>query len=598
MGIEDYTKPPPDTGASPTSTIETALALAEAGDFSGILTSAFTEAVRKVRVQDNDYYVMKIKSRIKKLKAVPISLSDLDKLTAPPKQPKQRYSEQAEDGSEGEEPANRIRKADLIAMVAEKTVLFRDERRKPYATAFIEGDNGGHYETWELGSEDFMEWLSYHVCYKLMGNIPSDSALKEVSRTLAAKAKNEGETMPVYMRYAPHADGAGVMVDLCDERRRVVEILPTGWRILGSSEYSTKFLRPVTALPIPDPKKGGDVMRLFEYANIKDKQVQILVLTWLLSTMLVSSQYVLLELLAEPGSAKTFTHERLVKVVDNHTELHAEMPDDSAWELAVNASERHLTSMDNMSGLSKKAQDTLCRMCTGGGFSIRKRHTTRGQESWGIKRPVIINGIGSLVTQDDLAQRTVSVELVKLESNKQREQLEREWEQEFPAIVGGLYDLLSQSLAILPTIPNDGTTRQGEFVALGVAVVKALGRDDNFAMIYRSHLNNILMRSAERSPAMQALKAMMDALGTFNGSMGELLADIARYKPSQMDARAWPQSPEGLANKLKYHAEVMRIYGIEIINHGRNKHGTRYTVRKAGNQQTEGSGAGQHTAEI
>ncbi|MGB3917634.1 MAG: hypothetical protein WBL07_09355, partial [Thiothrix litoralis] len=264
MGIEDYTKPPPDTGASPTSTIETALALAEQGDFSGILTSAFTEAVRKVRVQDNDYYVMKIKSRIKKLKAVPISLSDLDKLTAPPKQPKQRYSEQAEDGSDGGQP--RQGKADLFIEMVSRWAdeLFSDESGRAYASFMLEPIDPAtgellpaHREVWALESKQFKGKASKEF-RKRFGTVAGDTAIKEATDIINAEA-DEAPRQVVYLRYAPIPDKGGVYVDLCNDQWEVVEVTPSGWRVIPGHECQVKFRRVQGSKPLPTPERGGDI---------------------------------------------------------------------------------------------------------------------------------------------------------------------------------------------------------------------------------------------------------------------------------------------------------------------------------------------------
>jgi hypothetical protein len=155
MGINDHTRPPAGAGASPVRTVDKAIELAESGDYGLIADKAFAEAVKAIRGQDEQFYLLKIKPRIKELKACPIGLRDLDNLTKPPRKPKQRYSDQTETGAA--EPA-RLGKADLfIEMIRKWADVFSDDSGKPYACFQVEPTNPEtgeilpvHSETWAL----------------------------------------------------------------------------------------------------------------------------------------------------------------------------------------------------------------------------------------------------------------------------------------------------------------------------------------------------------------------------------------------------------------------------------------------------------------
>ncbi len=135
MGIDNWTKSPPGAPANHTGFIEEALKLAESGNYDGVLNSAFTTALQAVRGQEESFYLLKVKPRIKALKAAPITLLDLDKLTRPPKH---RYNQQ-NDGDEGEK---RQTKADLvIELVRRWAEVFSDPAGKPYVSFDVEPIN-------------------------------------------------------------------------------------------------------------------------------------------------------------------------------------------------------------------------------------------------------------------------------------------------------------------------------------------------------------------------------------------------------------------------------------------------------------------------
>jgi len=62
-----------------------------------------------------------------------------------------------------------------------------------------------HYEYWPLLSERFRRWLEHELC--LMGGVfPPFSFVKEILRQLEGMAMFLGQTRPVYLRVAGHAD--------------------------------------------------------------------------------------------------------------------------------------------------------------------------------------------------------------------------------------------------------------------------------------------------------------------------------------------------------------------------------------------------------
>ena len=84
--------------------------------------------------------------------------------------------------------------------------------------------------------------------YKKNKKAINRNAIGDAITTLAGKACHDGGEEPVFLRVAPH-DGK-ILIDICDEQWRVVEVTPEGWRILERSPVA--FIRTV---PIPARNK-------------------------------------------------------------------------------------------------------------------------------------------------------------------------------------------------------------------------------------------------------------------------------------------------------------------------------------------------------
>ena len=74
-------------------------------------------------------------------------------------------------------------------------------------------------------------------------------------------------------------------------------------------------------------------------------------------------------------------------------------------ELFISATNAHLLVFDNVSGLQPWLSDTLCRLSSGGGFSVRSLWTNNDEVLFDAARPVILNGIEDIITRPDLADR-------------------------------------------------------------------------------------------------------------------------------------------------------------------------------------------------
>ena len=103
------------------------------------------------------------------------------------------------------------------------------------------------------------------------------------------------------------------------------------------------------------------------------------------------------------------------------------------------ATNSHVLTFDNVSGLPSWISDTLCRLATGGGFAVRQLYTDQDEVIFDATRPVILNGIEDIVTRPDLADRGVFLRLKPIpeESRRTEDELWQAFRQDRPKILGG-----------------------------------------------------------------------------------------------------------------------------------------------------------------
>lgn len=117
----------------------------------------------------------------------------------------------------------------LLDMALPQVRLFLDENEEPYAQ-FRQGD---HYETYPCSHKNkrFSLWLK-NLYYSNEENVVKSDDIKTVADHLAAIAYNARRDITLGNRVAGDVASSEFLLDLSDERWRMVRITPQGWDIL------------------------------------------------------------------------------------------------------------------------------------------------------------------------------------------------------------------------------------------------------------------------------------------------------------------------------------------------------------------------------
>ena len=201
---------------------------------------------------------------------------------------------------------------------------------------------------------------------------------------------------------------------------------------------------------LPEPKETGDLDLLWNYINIP-KEDRFLLLAWILECFRRNTPDPILELTGEQGSGKSLTHNNIRDLIDPNKVNLRSIPE-KREDLFVPAGHSLIVSLENVSRLSPSMQDALCSLSTGGGFAARGLYTNDEEFVLKLQRPVIINGIAGVVTRADLLDRTLSLELPRLEERQSSSTLCEAFERDRPAILSALLDIFVEVINYLPSI--------------------------------------------------------------------------------------------------------------------------------------------------
>ena len=450
------------------------------------------------------------------------------------------------------------RQADILIELAAAADLFHASD----GTGFADVEISGHRETWPIGRKGFRQWLA-RAFYESTGGAPNSEAFSSAFNVIEAKARFEAAERKIYVRVAG-LEGR-LYIDLADKDWQAIEVDREGWRIIATPPV--RFRRAAGMQPLPIPTPGGSIETLRPYLNIRNDADFVLVVSWMLAVMRDQGPYPIMVLSGEQGSAKsTFAAILRVLLDPNAAPLRALPREDR--DLFIAATNGHILSFDNVSGVAPWISDTLCRLATGGGFAVRQLYYTDQDEVlFEATRPVILNGIEDIVTRPDLADRALFLHLDPIaEQDRRPEQaLWAAFRRDAPGILGVLLDALVLGLQQLATTHLDRHPRMADFARWASASETAFWPAGTFMEAYTGNREDAVESVIEADPVASTLRSWLVGRSTWSGTATDLLAALtAEASEVVRKAKTWPATPRTLSQRLRRAATSLRSVGVHI----------------------------------
>ena len=290
-----------------------------------------------------------------------------------------------------------------------------------------------------------------------------------------------------------------------------------------------RFRRAGGMRPLPLPIRGGSIEVLRSFLNVGSEGDFVLVVAWLLAALRHRGPYPVLVLSGEQGSAKSTFSSLVRALLDPNTAPLRALPREDR-DLFIAASNGHVLSFDNVSGLPAWISDTLCRLATGGGFAARQLYTDGDETLFDAARPIMLNGIEDIVSRPDLADRAIFLSLKAIPDDRRRpeEELLADFARERPAILGGLLDAVVHGLRRLPDVRLDRLPRLADFAKWSVACETAFWRPGTFEAAYGHNRDEAVADVIETDPVASAVLAFMHDRTDWTGTASDLLGALSQ----------------------------------------------------------------------
>ena len=449
------------------------------------------------------------------------------------------------------------KQADVLIALAADTDLFHASDGTGYADLEV----NGHRETWAIRSKMFKRWLARGF-FEETSKAPSSEALQSALNVIETQAHFNGPEQPVFIRIGEHE--GKLYLDLCDETWRAVEIDDRGWRVIDNPPVH--FRRAAGMKPLPIPVPGGSVEILRSFLNVQSDTDFVLVVAWALAVLRNRGPYPVLVLSGEQGSAKSTFSAIMRALLDPNTAPLRALPREDR-DLFIAATNGHVLTFDNVSGLRAWISDTLCRLATGGGFAVRQLYTDQDEVLFDAARPVILNGIEDIVERPDLADRGLFLTLEPIPEERRRPEAElwAAFEAERPRILGVLLDAVVEGIKRLPETRLPKLPRMADFALWATACETALWPAGTFWSAYCSNRDEAVEGVIEADPVAAAVRAFVSKRTEWTGTASDLLGELAKGVDERISkSKTWPDSPRALSGQLRRAATFLRKIGIEV----------------------------------
>ncbi|MDP9438464.1 MAG: hypothetical protein M3P49_06945 [Actinomycetota bacterium] len=411
-------------------------------------------------------------------------------------------------------------------------------------------------------------------------------AIKQARDTLAAKAQIDGEERELHVRSAFH-EGA-VYYRLA--RGRVWRVDRDGFAEVPDPPVLFRNVRNLQDLP--DPAPTGSFAALGEWVNLKGSRDKRMFISWLVTTLLPHIPRPMLEATGPEGSGKSTMSRVAKRIVD------PSKPESIRFDprdFLQKASHCYVVMLDNERHMPAWISDLLCRLVTGEADSKRSLYTNDDDFIYEMRRSIILNGINTPLDQADARDRTLPVELERIEEYKIEEELWDEFDVERPELLGAMFATLAAAIRIRPFLQRPRKVRLADWASYANAIYVVLGwGKDQFAHDWAGVKDAQVFGTVDGSPIAQAIIAYMEGKPNWEGNataLHEALENVAEsLNLDPKRNKAWPATPSWMWKRINSVRPTLQALGLKA-DRRRDASGTWITIDRVAAARTDARNA-------
>ena len=240
--------------------------------------------------------------------------------------------------------------------------------------------------------------------------------------------------------------------------------------------------------------------------------------------------------------------------------------------MRVRLNNSYYTAFDNLSKLSAKQSDFLCSVITGVSWTDRQYYTNKNIDCSHLKSSMCLNGISNFVFRADLAERILffTTKLIRESNRLGDNEIWDSFNEDLPYILGGIFDLVSSGLNILPEIKVNKPVRLADFHRFDYAVAEAMGnKGKEFDKVLKSNKDRQMEITCENA---MLIRLLIDFLKKNDGEwcstmtfLYRALRDFLTESDDIYPKDAFPKAANHFSAELKKYESTLSSKGVTIF---------------------------------
>lgn len=393
-----------------------------------------------------------------------------------------------------------------------------------------------------------------------LGVIINQRTLKEINDELLMESMISSNIVETHVRAVQTKDK--IVIDPCTEDWEYYVI--SEGKVSIEQNVNEVLIRPngIKALPKIKDSDVADVYKLKKYLNFKEEDQFTLFITALAFAYCTRSPDIIMMFTGPEGCGKSTASEIAKRTIDPEFPMKLNLTTEA--DLYLQATSSLLLVCDNISGISGKMSDSLCRLATGTGQKKRQLYSDYDSSSKEVKNPLVLNGIDDMSSRTDLLSRSILLELTPFIETKSSNKLYADFEEDHPSILKGILEMIASALIEMPNIEMENPPRMFDYAQFGVASEKYLKLESgSFLKAYKFNIAYCMEKIGTSSELISTIVNQLQYIedGILFKSASDLLSML---NENSKNSKLLPQSPIGLGKSLRRLESVFKKLGIEI----------------------------------
>ena len=432
-------------------------------------------------------------------------------------------------------------------------------------------------------SRDFSNFVKHKV-YTETRELVTDLNIKDAVGFIAAEANYNSPQHDLFHRVA-EVKGSFYYY-LQDGPGDMVRINQKGWEIVSGSTMPFLFKEGCGRRQVR-PKHGGDLKDFLKLINIKDSDDQMLFLCTLPVRLIRNIDQAIVCIYGPAGSAKTSLLKMTKELLDPSI-AGVSMPVRNVEDVAVLLNQSWVFANDNISKINDELSNFFCVMATGAESARRKLYTDSEISVLTVKNPAYITGVNIEAYRSDLLSRVLlfKTDLVPLGERKSATQLQWEFEEMRPYLLGAMFDILSRAITVKEKLSQKTEFRMADFALWGAACAEVMGYGAaEFEEALQRSMKSRAYDAIYSTTAGRSLLHYLEERQQFEGTVADLLQALKESNENERSGyyESVAANPAALGKKLRELENSLAAVGFILDFGKRTSAERRISIRKTQN---------------